>query len=174
MHGCGWTPGQPSNDISQRVVTWRAWLLQLDPTGKWERRVRLGGRPTELEPAPLTFDEIGAREDLALTARLTREFDELNSLSHRPPRCPDCAEQALHLRTAVFQLRRGFCHRESCRFAERLRERHVVRSGRRLAGRRCVAVAGAADHRSDGEPIAVERAGCRAGCGTGSAGAATT
>ncbi|MBU9444414.1 DUF746 domain-containing protein [Burkholderia multivorans] len=82
--------GSLSNDISQRVVTWRAWLLQLDPSGKWERRVRLGGRPTELEPAPLTFDEIGAREDLALTARLTREFDELNSLSHRPPRCPDC------------------------------------------------------------------------------------
>lgn len=82
--------GSLSNDISQRVVVWRAWLLQLDPSGKWERRVRLGGRPTELEPAPLAFNEIGAREDFTLTARLTREFDELNSLSHLPPRCPDC------------------------------------------------------------------------------------
>nr|WP_275925460.1 DUF746 domain-containing protein [Burkholderia sola] len=27
---------------------------------------------------------------LTLTARLTREFDELNSLSHRPPHCTDC------------------------------------------------------------------------------------
>nr|WP_230941367.1 DUF746 domain-containing protein [Burkholderia diffusa] len=71
-------------------MAWRAWLLQLDPSGKWERRVKLGGRATELEPAPLVFDEIGAREDLTLTARLTREFDELNSLGHRLPYCPDC------------------------------------------------------------------------------------
>ncbi|WP_157452288.1 DUF746 domain-containing protein [Burkholderia pseudomallei] len=77
-------------DIGQRVMAWRAWLLQLDPSGTWERRVRLGGRPTELDPAPLAFDEIGAREDLALTTRLTREFDEVNSFSHRPPRCVDC------------------------------------------------------------------------------------
>ncbi|KVO12613.1 DNA-binding protein [Burkholderia ubonensis] len=82
--------GSLSNDISQRVVGWRVWLLQLDPSGQWERRIRLGGRPTELDPAPLTFDEIGAREDSALTARLTREFDDVNSLSQQPPACPDC------------------------------------------------------------------------------------
>nr|WP_081074653.1 DUF746 domain-containing protein [Burkholderia cepacia] len=82
--------GSLSSDIAERVIAWRGWLRQLDPSGQWERRVRLGGRSTELEPAPLVFDEIGAREDLTLTARLTGEFDELNSLSHRPPACPDC------------------------------------------------------------------------------------
>ncbi|BEH70577.1 hypothetical protein AQ765_07470 [Burkholderia pseudomallei] len=70
--------GSLPDDIGQRVKVWRAWLLQLDPSGQWERRVRLGGRPTELNPAPLAFDEIGAREDRALTARLTREFDDVN------------------------------------------------------------------------------------------------
>lgn len=85
--------GSLSADIGERVRTWRTWLLQLDPSGKWERRVRLGGRPTELDPAPLAFAEIGAQEDLTLTARLTREFDELHSLSYRPPACPDCGSR---------------------------------------------------------------------------------
>ena len=85
--------GSLPTDIGARVRAWRAWLRQLDPGGRWEQRVRLGGRPTELAPALLVFDEIGAREDMALTARLTREFDELNSLSRRPPHCPDCGSR---------------------------------------------------------------------------------
>ncbi|TDQ93030.1 DUF746 domain-containing protein [Paraburkholderia silvatlantica] len=85
--------GSLPDDIGQRVKVWRAWLLQLDPSGQWERRIRLGGRPTELNPAPLVFDEIGAREDRALTVRLTREFDDVNSLSQQPPACPDCGSR---------------------------------------------------------------------------------
>lgn len=85
--------GSLPDDIKVRVTVYRAWLLQLDPSGEWERRVRLGGRPTELDPAPLAFDEIGTREDTKLTARLTHEFDELNSMSHRPPPCPDCGSR---------------------------------------------------------------------------------
>ncbi|AKM05460.1 MULTISPECIES: DUF746 domain-containing protein [Burkholderia cepacia complex] len=85
--------GSLSTDIGKRVMAWRTWLLQIDSTGEWERRVRLGGRPTELDPAPLLFQEIGASEDLVLTARLTHAFDELNSLSHRPPACPDCGSR---------------------------------------------------------------------------------
>ncbi|MGZ0002751.1 DUF746 domain-containing protein [Burkholderia gladioli] len=85
--------GSLSSDIGERVRVWRAWLLQLDPSGSWERRVRLGGRPTELASTPLAFDEIGAQEDQTLTARLTREFDELNSRSRRPPQCPDCGSR---------------------------------------------------------------------------------
>ncbi len=79
--------GSLSSDIGERVRVWRAWLLQLDPSGSWERSVRLGGRPTELASTPLAFDEIGAQEDQTLTARLTHEFDELNSRSRRPPQC---------------------------------------------------------------------------------------
>ncbi|WP_232452512.1 DUF746 domain-containing protein [Burkholderia ubonensis] len=36
----------------ERATAWRSWLLRLDPSGQWERRVRLGGRLTELEPGP--------------------------------------------------------------------------------------------------------------------------
>ncbi|CAE6854833.1 hypothetical protein R69746_07527 [Paraburkholderia aspalathi] len=80
-------------DLSQRVKAFRAWLLQLDPQGTWEQRVRLGGRPTEIRPAPLAFAETGAREDVELTTRLTREFDELHSMSHAPVACPDCGNR---------------------------------------------------------------------------------
>ncbi|MDN7676707.1 DUF746 domain-containing protein [Burkholderia oklahomensis] len=73
--------GSLSSDIAERVTAWRGWLLLLDPGGRWERRVRLGGRLTELEPAPLAFEEIGACEDMKLTARLVHAFDELNSTS---------------------------------------------------------------------------------------------
>ncbi|WP_246025057.1 DUF746 domain-containing protein [Paraburkholderia dinghuensis] len=83
-------------DVGRRVTAWREWLLRLDPGGRWERCVRLGGRPTELEPAPLDYAEIGAREDLALTARLTRKFDELNSTSRQPPPCPRCGSRKTH------------------------------------------------------------------------------
>ncbi len=83
-------------DIGKRVTAWRDWLLRLDPSGTWERRVRLGGRPTELEPAPLDFAEIGTREDTYLTVRLTDAFDALNSTSRRPPPCPDCGSRKSH------------------------------------------------------------------------------
>lgn len=98
--------GSLPDDIGERVKVWRAWLLQLDPSGQWERRIRLGGRPTELDPAPLTFDEVGAREDRALTARLTREFDDINSLSQQPPASPIVAvatRASTNLRTARFR-----------------------------------------------------------------------
>ncbi|MBC8733151.1 DUF746 domain-containing protein [Paraburkholderia sp. UCT2] len=85
--------GSLPDDIKERVTAFRLWLRELDPGGEWERRVRLGGRPTEVDPAPLVFDEIGVCEDLKLTAALMREFDELNSISHRPPPCPDCGSR---------------------------------------------------------------------------------
>ncbi|MGU7817099.1 DUF746 domain-containing protein, partial [Burkholderia sp. AW49-1] len=88
--------GSLSSDIAERVTAWRSWLLRLDPSGQWERRVRLGGRLTELEPGPLAFDEIGACEDTKLTARLIREFDKLNSTSRRPPPCSTCGSRKTH------------------------------------------------------------------------------
>ncbi|WP_421377171.1 DUF746 domain-containing protein [Paraburkholderia sp. DD10] len=94
--------GSLPDDLSKRVRAFRAWLLRLDPTGTWEQRIRLGGRPTEIRPAPLTFAEAGAREDVELTARLMWEFDELHSMSYAPIACPDCGSR--HTRFIGHQL----------------------------------------------------------------------
>lgn len=90
--------GSLGSDLSLRVKAFRAWLLKLDPSGTWERRIRLGGRPTEIRPAPLAFAESGAREDVVLTTRLAWEFDELYSRSPVPPSCPDCGSRETRLK----------------------------------------------------------------------------
>ncbi|WP_157768509.1 DUF746 domain-containing protein [Burkholderia ambifaria] len=74
-----------SMNIATRVKELRSWLIELDPTGKWEARVKLGGLPTAITPAQWHFEEGGAREDLELTRRLTQEFDEVHSQSGRAP-----------------------------------------------------------------------------------------
>lgn len=90
--------GSLGSDLSLRVKAFRAWLLKLDPSGNWERRIRLGGRPTEVRPAPLALPESGAREDVVLTTRLAWEFDELYSASPVPPACPDCGSRETRLK----------------------------------------------------------------------------
>ncbi|MGF6766243.1 hypothetical protein P3T24_006589 [Paraburkholderia sp. GAS33] len=35
--------GSLPEDIKKRVLAIRLWLLRIDPSGEWERRVRLGG-----------------------------------------------------------------------------------------------------------------------------------
>ena len=79
-----------SMNIATRVKELRSWLIELDPTGKWEARVKLGGLPTAIMPAQWHFKEGGAREDLELTRRLTEEFDEIHSQSGRAPACRYC------------------------------------------------------------------------------------
>ncbi|AIO35481.1 hypothetical protein DM39_3517 [Burkholderia cenocepacia] len=83
--------GIASMNIATKVKELRAWLLELDSTGKWETRVRLGGLPTAILPAQWQFEEAGAREDFELTRRLTAEFDEIHSTTGRAPACPYCA-----------------------------------------------------------------------------------
>ncbi|CAM2198570.1 DUF746 domain-containing protein (plasmid) [Paraburkholderia kururiensis] len=95
--------GSLGSDLSLRVKAFRAWLLKLDPSGTWERRIRLGGRPTEIRPAPLAFAESGAREDVVLTTRLAWEFDELYSASPVPPACPDCRSRETRLKERLKQ-----------------------------------------------------------------------
>jgi transposase-like protein len=83
--------GSQETDIKRRVLAIRNWLLEIDSTGEWERRVKLGGRFGELRPRPMHFDEVGAEEDLILTSRLVRAFDEINSLKITPyPPCAYC------------------------------------------------------------------------------------
>ncbi|WP_175811890.1 DUF746 domain-containing protein [Burkholderia contaminans] len=78
-------------DIKNLVVAFRKWLLQLDPSGNWESRIKLGGRFAELHKEALHFDEAGAREDLMLTYQLTQAFDAINTLQVRPfPSCVHC------------------------------------------------------------------------------------
>ena len=67
--------GSLPHDVKRRVLTLRNWLLELDPSGHWERRVRLGSRLGELRAEAIHFEETGAQEDEILTERLTREFD---------------------------------------------------------------------------------------------------
>ncbi|CAM2198511.1 DUF746 domain-containing protein (plasmid) [Paraburkholderia kururiensis] len=99
--------GSLGSDLSLRVKAFRAWLLKLDPSGTWERRIRLGGRPTEIRPAPLAFAESGAREDVVLTTRLAWEFDELYSASPVPPACPDCGSRETRLKERPKQGQQG-------------------------------------------------------------------
>ncbi|WP_175695196.1 DUF746 domain-containing protein [Burkholderia ambifaria] len=80
-----------SMNIATRVKELRSWLLELDPTGKWEARVRLGGLPTAVTLAKWHFEESGTCEDGELTRRLAEEFDEVHSQSGRAPACPYCA-----------------------------------------------------------------------------------
>nr|WP_232438567.1 DUF746 domain-containing protein [Burkholderia ubonensis] len=94
MSRSGRADGQPVSDIAERATAWLSRLLRLDPSGQWERRMRLGGRLTELESGPLAFDEIGSGEDTRLTALLIRELDKLNSTSLRPPPCSTSAAAA--------------------------------------------------------------------------------
>lgn len=73
------------------VFTFRKWLLEADPSGQWEQRVRLGGRLGELHTSALHFAEVGSQEDAVLTDRLTEAFDAINSLAVHPyPSCAFC------------------------------------------------------------------------------------
>ena len=102
--------------VSELVKTFRGWLLELDPAGKWEARVRLGGRRAEVRPTSLAVAETGAAEDLTLTRRLTSEYDDLYVKGGPAPRCAYCDsrntyEMAPHpsRRLPAFECRT--CHR---------------------------------------------------------------
>lgn len=115
-------------DIHRRVLELREWLLRLDPTGQWERRIRLGGRLAEVHPEPLRFSEAGACEDTELTARLTAAFDEINGLSPYPvPSCPWCGSRDVRMimgdhvafpRFECWPCRRNFSRRTGTVFAK--------------------------------------------------------
>jgi transposase-like protein len=89
--------GSLDTDIKRRVLAIRNWLREIDSTGEWERRVKLGGRFGELDTQVMHFDEVGAEEDLTLTSRLTHAFDEINSIEGMPyPPCVYCGESDVY------------------------------------------------------------------------------
>lgn len=78
-------------EVRKRVLAMRRWLLEVDPSGQWERRISLGGLIGELHTKDMRFAEAGAREDAFLTDRLTQAFDAMNSLAVHPyPPCAYC------------------------------------------------------------------------------------
>lgn len=78
--------------VGSVVRLFRRWLLELDPSGQYERGVRLGGRigaQQALPPPPV--DEEVVREDVGLTAVLLADFEHLHSPNGgQLPACPYC------------------------------------------------------------------------------------
>jgi transposase-like protein len=72
--------------IQRAVQALRLWLLALDPSGRYERAVRLGGPFTPARPAPV-------RENPTLTRLLLTDFDAIHSddPNQPAPACPYCA-----------------------------------------------------------------------------------
>ena len=108
-------------DIKRRVLAIRKWLLEIDPTGKWERRVKIGGRFGELQNEGMHFDEAGAQEDCILTDRLTRVFDEINSFQTLPyPKCVYCGGSKITIYSAgLYRFPRFWCGACSRNFSRR-------------------------------------------------------
>lgn len=78
-------------DVKNLVVAFRTWLLKLDPSGDWERRIQLGGQLGKVRADAMHFEEAGSREDLSLTYQLTQAFDAIHSRTVRPyPSCAHC------------------------------------------------------------------------------------
>ncbi|MEF9406878.1 MULTISPECIES: DUF746 domain-containing protein, partial [Ralstonia solanacearum species complex] len=91
--------GVMERTIRNTVRMFRRWVFELDPSGHYERHIRLGGRFTAVrDQAPPVVDEQIAHEDVALTATLLKDFDTVHSDKHFPmPDCPACG--AVHLVT---------------------------------------------------------------------------
>ena len=90
--------GKLPTQVSELVRAFRVWLLELDPSGKWEARVRLGARPAEVRPTSLRVAETGATEDVSLTRRLTSEYDDIYAKAGPVPRCASCGSRKTYER----------------------------------------------------------------------------
>lgn len=82
--------------MRQAVKQVRRWLLELDPSGDFERCVQLGGRFTAAQEMPVPTEGVGverAREDRSLTDVLLADFDAIHSrhASPLPESCPSCS-----------------------------------------------------------------------------------
>lgn len=80
-----------SNTVIENVRLVRRWLIELDPSGQYERLVQLGGHLTAAHDGPYVPQAGVAYEDRELTRILTEDFDEVHSPRHQPlPLCPAC------------------------------------------------------------------------------------
>jgi transposase-like protein len=96
--------------IAGMVRTLRHWLLQLDPGGRHEARVRLGGRATAVRTPVLAPDDADVCEDRLLSVTLLADFDDLHSVRHEPlPACPACGDARVRRKGIVGGLPRFRC-----------------------------------------------------------------
>lgn len=83
--------GVMEDTVRNLVRLIRRWLLELDPSGHYERDVQMGGHLTAAQERAYLQAAGIVYEDRELTRTLTADFDEIHSLRHEPlPRCPDC------------------------------------------------------------------------------------
>ncbi|CAN2525733.1 DUF746 domain-containing protein [Burkholderia pseudomallei] len=122
------------SDVKKLVVTFRVWLLKLDPSGAWESRIKLGVRLAQVHAGALHFEEAGAREYLALTYQLTQAFDAINTHQLRPfPACVYCGSARVSIysarhyafpRFACLDCKRNYSRRTGTVFAKTKAKHH--------------------------------------------------
>lgn len=77
-------------------------LLELDPSGQYERLVQLGGYLTAAHEGPYVAQAGIAYEDQTLTHVLTSDFDDIHSPRHDPlPACPICGDRHVRRKGTV-------------------------------------------------------------------------
>jgi transposase-like protein len=83
--------------LARLVRALRVWLLELDPTGAEEAKVRLGGLVLSAQQRPAR--QHAARGDAMLARSLQSAVDELRSPRETPlpAQCPDCGSRLVKL-----------------------------------------------------------------------------
>ncbi|WP_199545500.1 DUF746 domain-containing protein, partial [Paraburkholderia kururiensis] len=98
----------------------RRWLLGLEPEGRYEAQVRLGGRATAVRAPRLAPDGGDVVEDRLLSATLLADFDGIHSTRHEPlPPCPACGATGARRKGIVRGLPRFQCGRCDVQFNRR-------------------------------------------------------
>ncbi|NKJ48096.1 hypothetical protein CIC12_15380 [Burkholderia sp. SG-MS1] len=94
--------GVMSHTVVENVRLIRQWLLELDPSGHYEKPVQLGGHLTaaydklHMPPAGIVY------EDRTLTRALMDDFDEIHSSRSQPlPLCPVCGKRNIRRKGTV-------------------------------------------------------------------------
>jgi len=85
--------------VRNMVKALRTWLLEVDPSGRYERAVQMGGRLSALQDVALPQMQADVvREDATLTAVLLTDFDRIHSpYWGHPPVCVHCGGRQVKL-----------------------------------------------------------------------------
>ncbi|CAE6862693.1 hypothetical protein R75465_07752 [Paraburkholderia aspalathi] len=96
--------------LREAVRLFRRWLLELDPSGRHERCVQLGGRLTAVQDLPpVVVDSNVVYEDRLLGMTLLSDFDEIHSRHPGRPACPACSGRRIRHKGSHGDLPRYQC-----------------------------------------------------------------